>query len=90
MPYKVKIPELTVLEKIGEIIRPDGSVLSHEHRSVTYFEDDEIADNKVSPVIVAAYDDGDEHTLKVLERIPEEKPAVRRGRKPAASDESEE
>lgn len=73
MPYEVQIPALTVLEKVGEIIAADGSTVGLEHISVMYGEKDIIPDEKLSPVVIKLYNDGDAHTRKVLKRVAKSK-----------------
>lgn len=70
MPYKVMTAELTVLEKIGEIRSPDNEHhLAWEHRSHTYFQDEIIEDEKLSPIVKEAYEAGDKHTRAVLKKL---------------------
>ena len=88
MPYKVLAPELNVLHKLGELVDSNGRLINYEHETVLYLQDELVPDNLISPVVVHAYDDGDPHVTAVLERVEdveEEKPAPKRGRKPAAS-----
>lgn len=91
MPYKVLQPEVDVLHKIGEVLDRDGSVIAHEHESVLYLKDEIVPDDKISPVVVEAYDNGDEHVLDCLERVSDEKPKAKAtpGRKKATTTKAE-
>jgi hypothetical protein len=94
MPYKVLVPELNVLHKLGELVDSNGKLINYEHETVLYIQDELVPDNKISPVIVHAYDDGDDHTLSVLERVDEVveevKPAPAKRGRPKAEPASEE
>ena len=70
MPYEViGYPAVDVLEKIGEIIDDKGQTVGLEHRTNTWVTGDVIPDEKVSPVVVDAYNSGDAHVLSVLKKI---------------------
>jgi hypothetical protein len=88
MPYEVQVPELNVLEKIGEIFDKDGSHIAYEHRSVAYTQGEVVEDDVISPVVVGLYDEGDEHTRSVLKRVAKPK-ATGRGKAKAAAEEVE-
>lgn len=69
MPYKVLQQEVQILKPIGEIKTPDGKIVAIEHKSEIHFKDDVIEDNEISPIIVKAYEDGDEHTRHILKKV---------------------
>jgi hypothetical protein len=70
-----------VLEKIGEIVDRDGSHVAWEHQTTLYKQDEIVPDSKISPLLVKAYDEEDEHTISVLEYVDEEV-EVKPARKP--------
>ena len=76
MPYKVLVPEVSVLEKVGELRNDRGEFVSHEHVSKTYLQDEYVPDETISPTLVEKYDDGDEHTTSVLEYVEKVEEAV--------------
>lgn len=82
MPYEVLAPQLNVLQAIGEHVGSDGKVYGFDHVSNIWKAGDVLSDEEVSPVVVALYDGGDEHTRSVLKRI-DDKPVRKPGRKPA-------
>lgn len=70
MPYKVLQQEVTLLEKIGEIRSADNEHhLAWEHRSHTYFKDEIVEDEKLSPVVKDAYEAGDAHTRHLIKKL---------------------
>lgn len=72
MPYKVLVAELGLLEQIGEIKDNFGNHVAFEHQTVTYYQDDLVPDDKVSPVVKELYENGDEHTIGILEYVSDE------------------
>jgi hypothetical protein len=70
MPYRVIAGHaVDVLEKIGEIVDSGGKTIGLEHKTNTWEHDDVIPDEKVSPVVVDAYNAGDEHVVSLLKKI---------------------
>lgn len=59
MGYKVLVPELNVLEAIGEFKDLNNNLIGYDHRSNTFFEGEIVPDSKVSPVIKKALEDKD-------------------------------
>lgn len=82
MPYEVTAPELNVLQAVGQHEDKDGTVYGFDHVSNVWKSGDILTDDEVSPVVVALYDAGDEHTRSVLKRI-EDKPGRKGGRSKA-------
>jgi hypothetical protein len=68
LPYRVKIDELSVLRALGPAREEDGRKY-YDHDSVTWYKDDVIPDDQISPVVIEAYERGEEHTLSVLEKV---------------------
>lgn len=73
MPYKVLVPEASILNDLQVYTDDDGKVLGIDHESVLRKEGEIIPDDQVSPVVKEAYASGDEHTLSILEKVSDSK-----------------
>lgn len=91
MAYKTLIRDVSVLKPVGEYRAANGDFIALEHESVTYEEPGTlIPDRDVSPVVVRAYDSGDPHVLRLLEKVEEDKPAPKARAKKVAEETTEE
>jgi hypothetical protein len=73
MPYEVLGDSaVSVLRANGEYRDEHEHLTGYDHESIVYLPGDIIADVDVSPVVVKNYEDGDEHTRSVLQRVSNE------------------
>lgn len=79
MPYRVLVDQTQVLNDLSPRVLDDGRQIGYDHESLVWYKDEVIPDDKISPVVVKLYDEGDAHTRSILERVgdkPQEVEAV--------------
>lgn len=77
MPYEVICPEGTSVSMLinrGNLTDFDGKVYGYDHVTENFDHGAIIPDDELSPVVVKAYDDGDEHVKSLLKRVSDSKP----------------
>lgn len=72
MPYEVIAESTFVLKSRGELTDEDGKVLGYDHESVPHVLGDIIADEDISPVVKALYEDGNPFTVATLKKVGED------------------
>lgn len=69
MPYEVIGLEVGIQKALAFEQDKDGNTIVDDRETRAYIQGDVIPDEDVHPVVVKAYEDGDEHVRSLLKKI---------------------